>query len=227
MMKRLALIFSVLLILTTGMISIGESIETAPCGTVLASYAGVAARSNLANPDDSCGGRATYGLQYQCVEYVRRFYHLVKGMETREGMMDRRWNGNANTYFKTAAEKGLDAFENGGSVRPKPEDILTFQGGPYGHVAIITVVADDHIEFIEQNFSTTGTGRLAYNPLTNRVENRRVGGELFTVEGWLRPQSERNAPKGPVEAVSNHNPEKQDGVLRGESVDFTPPSSRK
>lgn len=207
MMKRSALIFCALLVFIAGMASTGGSIEIASCGTTLASFAGVPARSNLTNPDDSCGGRATYGLQYQCVEYVRRFYHLVKGIETREGMMNKRWNGNANTFFRTAAEKELDAFENGGSVPPRPEDILTFQGGPYGHVAIITLVADDHIEFVEQNFSPTGTGRLAYNPLTNRVENRRSGGEIFKVEGWLRPQSERNTlPKGPAEAVSNHLP---------------------
>lgn len=207
MMKRSALIFSALLVFLVGMASTGGSIEVAPCGTTLASYAGVPARSNLGNPDESCGGRATYGLQYQCVEYVRRFYHLIKGIETREGMMNKRWNGNANTYFRTAAEKELDAFENGGRVPPRPEDILAFQGGPYGHVAIITLVAEDHIEFVEQNFSPTGTGRLAYNPLTNRVENRKVGRDLFVVEGWLRPQAERNTPpKGPAEAVSNHLP---------------------
>ena len=203
-MKRSALIFSALVVFVAGTASTGGTIEAASCGTTLASYAGVPARSNLVNPDESCGGRATYGLQYQCVEYVRRFYHLVKGIETREGMMGKRWNGNANTFFRTAADKGLDAFENGGSVRPRPEDILTFQGGSYGHVAIVTAVAEDHIEFVEQNFSRTGAGRLAYNPLTNKVENRKAGGETFIVEGWLRPQSDRNAsPKGPVEAVSN------------------------
>lgn len=204
-MKRLALIFSVLAFGMAGLPSVGGSADVGSCGTVLASFAGVAARSNLTNPDESCGGRATYGLQYQCVEYVRRFYHLVMGMETREGMMEKRWNGNANTYFKTASQKGLDAFENGGPIPPQPNDILAFQGGPYGHVAIITLVADDHIEFVEQNFSPTGTGRLAFHPLTNRVENRKVGGELFTVEGWLRPHSDQTVPpKGPAEAVSTH-----------------------
>jgi hypothetical protein len=204
MMKRSILIFFTLIVLMAGMAATGGSVEIAPCGTTLATYAGVPARSNVMNPDESCGGRATYGLQYQCVEYVRRFYHLVKGIETREGKMGKRWNGNANTYFKTAAQKELDAFENGGSVAPRPDDILAFQGGPYGHVAVITRVAEDHIEFVEQNFSPTGTGRLAYNPVTNRVENRKAGGELFIVEGWLRPQADRDVvPKTPIEAVSN------------------------
>lgn len=204
MMKRSILIFSTLVILMAGMASTGGSVEVAPCGTTLATHAGVPARSNIMSPDESCGGRATYGLQYQCVEYVRRFYHLVKGIETREGMMGKRWNGNANTYFKTAERKELDAFENGGLVVPRPDDILAFQGGPYGHVAIITRVAEDHIEFVEQNFSPTGTGRLNYNPVTNRVEHRKAGGELFIVEGWLRPRSDRNVvTQTPIEAVSN------------------------
>lgn len=205
-MKRLVLVFSMLAFGMAGLPLKVESAEVGSCGMVLATFAGVPAQSNLVDPDESCGGRATYGLQYQCVEYVRRFYHLVMGIETREGMMEKRWNGNANTYFKTAAQKGLDAFENGGPIPPKPNDILTFQGGPYGHVAIITVVADDHIEFVEQNFSPTGTGRLAYNPLTNRAENRRIGGELFTVDGWLRPHSDQPVlpPQGSAEAVSNH-----------------------
>lgn len=187
-----------------GSFSPAESVEVAPCGTVLSAYGtpGVMAMSNQGNPDESCHGWGTYGLQYQCVEYVRRFYYLVKGIETREGKMQRRWNGNANTYFKTASQKGLDAFENGGNIRPEPEDILTFAGGPYGHVAIITAVLPDRIEFIEQNFSPTGTGSLPYNPVTNHVENRVTPGETFVVEGWLRPQGENQFKKGPAEPVS-------------------------
>lgn len=190
-----------------GSITSARSSESASCGAVLASYGtpSVAARSNLNNPDDSCAGRSTYGLQYQCVEYVRRFYHLVKGIETREGMMEMRWNGNANTYFKTAEAKGLDAFPNGGVVPPLPDDILAFQGGPYGHVAIITAVFPDHIEFVEQNFSATGAGRLPYNSQTYHVENRSLPGILFVVEGWLRPHTESTSPRGPVETVS-HRP---------------------
>lgn len=207
-MKRSVLILSVLLTVTAGYFSPAGSSSAAPCGTALSSFGSpaVPAHSNLSNPHESCDGWGTYGLQYQCVEYVRRFYFLVKGIETREGKMERRWNGNANTYFRTAAQKGLDAFENGGKVRPQPEDILTFAGGPYGHVAIITAVLPDRIEFIEQNFSPSGTGSLPYNPVTNHVENR-VAGDTFVVEGWLRPHVDPTLPappQGPAEKVANH-----------------------
>jgi len=173
-----------------GFVSTGGSSEVVPCATILTLYKGVPARSNENHPYDSCDGRSAYGLQYQCVEYVRRFYHLVKGVETREGTLEKRWNGNANTYFKTAAAKGLDAFKNGGPTPPLPDDILVFQGGPHGHVAIVTAVTDDHIEFIEQNFSPSGAGRLAYNPATHWVANRAVSGGILLLEGWLRPPSD-------------------------------------
>lgn len=189
-MKRSIRVFFLLAVSIVGIVSTGGSFETVPCGAILASYKGVPARSNLNYPYESCGGRSTYGLQYQCVEYARRFYHLVKGIETQDGMMEKRWEGHAGTYFKTAAEKGLDAVENGGPVPPQPDDILAFRGGPYGHVAIITAVTDDHIEFIEQNFSPTGIGRLAYDPMTHRVADRIVPGGILVVEGWLRPPSD-------------------------------------
>ncbi len=206
-MKRSVWVLSVLSLLMFGVFSPAGGAAASPCGTTLSSFGtpAIPAHSNLADPHESCDGWGTYGLQYQCVEYVRRFYFLVKGIETREGKMDRRWNGNASTYFRTAAQKGLDAFENGGHVRPQPEDIITFAGGPYGHVAIITAVLADRIEFIEQNFSTSGTGSLAFNPVTNHVENRVLPGETFIVEGWLRPHTDPILPpKGPAEKVANH-----------------------
>jgi len=186
--KRLIWLVSLLAVAMGVVVSAGWSFEVVPCGTILASYKGIPARSNQNYPYGSCGGGSVYGLQYQCVEYVRRFYYLVKGIETREGMTEKRWE-HANSFFKTAAGKGLDAFENGGPAPPVPDDILAFLGGPYGHVAIITAVTDDHIEFIEQNFSPTGTDRLAYNPVTHRVADRIVPGGKLILEGWLRAHS--------------------------------------
>jgi surface antigen len=185
--KEWIAVFSLLILFSGGTVSAAGSFEVVPCGAILASYKGVPARSNQNYPYGSCGGRSAYGLRYQCVEYVRRFYHLVKGMETREGMTEKRWD-NANTFFKSAAEKGLNAFENGGPVPPLPDDILVFQGGPYGHVAIVTAVDHDHLEVIEQNFSSTGTDRLAYDPVTHRVADRISPEGKMILQGWLRPR---------------------------------------
>ncbi|MFQ5588915.1 MAG: CHAP domain-containing protein, partial [Nitrospiria bacterium] len=162
-----------------------ESFMDSPCEEPLSSYKGVPARSNEGYPYGSCGGTSVYGLKYQCVEYVRRFYHVVKGIDTR----DDRWEGNASTFFETAEDKGLSAFENGGTMPPRPDDIITFQGGMYGHVAVITAVTDEYIEFIEQNLSESGVGRLPYEAATHQVANRDVPGGKLILEGWLRPQS--------------------------------------
>lgn len=187
--RSVGALFLTLVISFVGLASTIARVEALPCATPLASYKGVSARSNQDYPYDSCDGPSTYGLKYQCVEYVRRFYHLVKGIETRDGMPGRGWDGNADTYFKTAGEKGLEALENGGSTPPLPDDIITFEGGAHGHVAIITAVTDDHIEFIEQNFSPSGTGLVAYDPVTHRVADRPVRDGTLAVEGWLRPQT--------------------------------------
>jgi len=181
----LSLIF---LISFAGLASTISRVEAKPCATPLASYKGVSARSNENYPYDSCDGPSAYGLKYQCVEYVRRFYHLVKGIETRDGMPGRGWDGNANAYYSSAGEMGLEALVNGGPTPPLPDDIITFEGGVHGHVAIITDVTDAHIEFIEQNFSPSGTGLVAYDPVTHRVADRQVRGNTLAVKGWLRPR---------------------------------------
>lgn len=166
----------------------GKPSDGMPCASTLASYKGVPARSNGLYPYGSCQGNSVYGLQYQCVEYVRRFYHRVKGIETRKGVTGKLWAGDAKSYFKTADLKGLHAFKNGGTVAPQPDDIIVFKGGPYGHVAIITSVADGHIEIIQQNFSQHGTGILPYDPATHRVTGPKVPGGRLVPEGWLRPK---------------------------------------
>lgn len=169
----------------TGFVSKPRSFRGIPCATPLATHKGIPARSNQSYPYGSCDGTSVYGLQYQCVEYVRRFYHLVKGIETRE----KNWRGDASTFFQTADSKGLKRFGNGGSVPPLPDDIITFKGGLYGHVAVITAVTDKYIEFIEQNLSQSGMGRLAYDPKTHQVADRELRGGRLILEGWLRPNS--------------------------------------
>jgi len=156
------------------------------CGRVLTSYKGVDVFSNDGHGGEGCAGRGAYGLQYQCVEYVRRFYHQIKGIETREGMMGFRWNGDASTYVVTAREKGLTFYANGGIVAPEPDDILAFSGGLYGHVAIIAFVGPNTVHLVEQNSSTVGEASVSYNPQTHRLEDYWVGSTRFHPEGWLR-----------------------------------------
>jgi hypothetical protein len=115
-------------------------------GTVLGEFEGVtihsAAGFNL---------RGEYGLEYQCVELINRFYAI------RLGHKNMTKHGHADSYFWDSERKGLVAYENGGQEPPKKYDILVFDGGPrdgvVGHVALVTEV--DHrrnvVQIVQQN----------------------------------------------------------------------------
>ena len=95
--------------------------------------------------------RGDYGLEYECVELVNRYYVQVLGHRNMTK------TGHAESYYWDAREKGLIAYNNGESVAPSVHDILVFDGGQddgsVGHVAIVVEVDKERgsITFIEQN----------------------------------------------------------------------------
>lgn len=163
-----------------------------PCGEPLAFYRGIPARSNGDNQftEDSCEipERGLYGLQYQCVEYVKRFYTEALGVDTSN------WrNLNAVDYFENenAENLGLVAFMNGGDTPPAPDDIIVFAGSTRdsaGHIAIVMNVTQTAVNIIEQNWSTQGTAILELSENNGKYEVVRVGSS-YTVLGWLRRTS--------------------------------------
>ncbi|MEM8906683.1 MAG: CHAP domain-containing protein [Bacteroidota bacterium] len=93
-----------------------------------------------------------YGLKWQCVEFVKRYYydHLHHEMPDTYG--------HAKHFFIRHLQDGqrneqrdLYQFRNGGVYQPKVNDILVFVGDEYGHVAIISKVSDTSIEIMQQN----------------------------------------------------------------------------
>jgi hypothetical protein len=82
--------------------------------------------------------RGTYGLEYECVELVNRYYVQVLGHRNMTK------TGHADSYFWDATQKGLVAYPNGSHVIPQKHDILVFDEGDSdgspGHVAIIVDV---------------------------------------------------------------------------------------
>ena len=128
--------------------------------------------------------------KYQCVEYVKRFY--TSAMDVKH-----EWDGtgDAITYYNKANDKGLISYPNGGSVAPKPDDILVFGvkndgSGTAGHVAIITEVGDDYVKIIEQNYNRNNAN--ATLTLRNESKNysippRRVKEDIYRpILGWCR-----------------------------------------
>lgn len=112
-------------------------------GCVLGFYNGV--------PVYQHGGRSTrgeYGLQFECVEFVNRYYVSL-------GFDNLTKTGDADSYYWNAEDKGLERFSNGGSIKPEVDDILVFDftnndGNP-GHVAVIYNVTDKYLCFVQQN----------------------------------------------------------------------------
>jgi surface antigen len=93
-----------------------------------------------------------YGQKWQCVEYVKRFYHQAKGRK-----MPDVW-GHARDYFDPSLpngalnpRRGLVQYRNGGTAKPQPDDLLMFTDTKFGHVAIVTEVTANSLEVVQQN----------------------------------------------------------------------------
>ncbi|MBU1146579.1 CHAP domain-containing protein [Patescibacteria group bacterium] len=146
------------------------------CGESLGTLSGVDAFSNGARGNCTGTGRGFY----QCVEYAKRF----------NGRTGERW-GNANQIFARAERIGLRPFRNGETEAPRQGDAITFQGGRYGHIAIIYEVGSNFITLIEQNWHNI-PGR--FRRLSMNVESGRYtvvsDSRNYTVEGWLRPATD-------------------------------------
>lgn len=124
------------------------------------------------------------GLQYECVEFVRRYYRLAKGCEPGTVCNTAKWigypAGYAGAYFADASNFGLEAHVNGadGTV-PQIEDVVAYTdllAPPDGHVAVVknivpAITPDSWLVYvIEQNVAPTATALpllLTKDPSTN------------------------------------------------------------
>ena len=125
-----------------------------------------------------------YGLKWQCVEYVKRFYYVEKHHRMPDVF------GNAKDFFDPFVsqgglnkQRGLIQYINGGNEKPEPDDILVFTNARFGHVAIVTKVTTNSIEVIQQNEKSS---RQVFT-LTVNNHDYVVGTSLKPV-GWLREQ---------------------------------------
>ncbi len=124
-----------------------------------------------------------YGQKWQCVEYIKRFYHQAKGHKMPEVM------GHAKDFFDdnlpdgaTNSRRGLVQYRNGSTEHPRMDDLLVFTDTKYGHVGIVTDAGDSSIEIIQQNILGHTRQRLSI-VLSN--------GHYFVTSprkpaGWLR-----------------------------------------
>jgi hypothetical protein len=156
-------------------------LDITDCGDSIGSLNGVIVYFNSGGIM-SCDGERnlsvngySYGIKWQCVEFVRRYYYdyLDHEMPSR--------NGHASHYFRDAiasgsinSERNLLQYHNG-DIRPQKNDILVWPGA-YGHVSIVTNVTDSTVSTIAQNI-----GRDCIDILS--LDVNRIGGGC---SGFLR-----------------------------------------
>lgn len=129
------------------------------------------------------------GLQYQCVEFVKRYYYE----HYKHKMPDS--YGHALSFFDAtlsdstySPKRDLFQFKNGSKSKPQIGDLLIYDGhtgNPYGHVAIISNVSDNTIEIIQQNPGPNGPSRATIE-LSN-INNKWTLSQN-RILGWLRKQ---------------------------------------
>jgi len=172
------------------------------CGEVIDIYKGVPARYNgaLHGSLKSCGNGGKYGdgsqaslfamdgLQWQCVEFVRRFYRIAMGCTAGVPCDSTLWQGKANAkdFFapRIAELFKLSRYPNCWKVdvstcdtattAPQVDDIVVFcrlkldgtcEQGNVGHVAIVREVDDSGgdtfgVRLIEQNWDVSASATL-------------------------------------------------------------------
>ncbi len=192
----------------SGEIISDEKVEAPPeelpkVGDIVTNYRSIPVYSNgekytLSYGKNYSANQYYYGQKWQCVEFVKRFYH-----DAFNHQMPSVW-GHAIGYYdptvlhgKLNKDRGMYQFKNGGATSPQPDDLLVFDFAPYGHVSVISAVRENEIEVVQQNIA--GKPRQIY--CLEKIDG------LFTIVaknkpiGWLRLPSEKlKNPVFPVES---------------------------
>ncbi len=126
-------------------------------------------------------GGYNYGMKWQCVEFVKRYYYNRLKHEMPDTY------GHAKDFFNRELRDGdfnkrrnLYQFINGGVFKPAADDIVVYDGDDYGHVAIITEVGEDYLMLIQQNVGTATRHKIPFAKHDNHyyIMNRNVIGFL-------------------------------------------------
>jgi len=165
-------------------LSVGQPIDS--LNGVYVYYNGVV--NNVTGRNTTADGY-NLGLKYQCVEFVKRYYyeHLKHKMPNSYG--------HAKDFFdktlkdgQKSKKRGLTQYTNPGKRKPKVNDLLIFGGttfNKYGHVAIVSKVAENEIEIIQQNPGQYGKSRNTFQLENKDGKWKILNGRIL---GWLRKE---------------------------------------
>ncbi len=144
------------------------------------------------------------GLEWQCVEFVRRYYHQIYNVPTSNSNL-----GNASSWYANYSQLGLLQFRNAGctyecsgviaTTPPQIGDILTSAGSgttetSSGHVAIVGKVTSNQVCAVMQNWSENSSDADGSHcmtmtpsaPYTVSAFDSPSGGNSYPIQGWLR-----------------------------------------
>jgi uncharacterized protein (TIGR03437 family) len=142
------------------------------------------------------------GLEWQCVEFARRYYLQIYGAPTDKSNL-----GNASSWYENYSQLGLLQYQNGGTTPPQIGDILTSAGcstsacgateaakTASGHVAIVSNVTPTQVCAVMQNWSESssdadGTHCMMITPsapYTVAAFDSPSGRDFYPIQGWLR-----------------------------------------
>jgi len=124
-------------------------------------------------------GSSGYGITWQCVEFVQRFW-------AKKGWGPNRWGVNAFQMFDSKPSNAT-SFENGAGTAPVPGDVLVFSQAKfwsYGHVALVTGVSNGFVSFVQQNLGEKWTDKLPISA-QNKIDSQ---GRYPLVRGWIHSQ---------------------------------------
>lgn len=155
-------------------------------GKVLGEYKGVPVCYNVCNESNRKDflyfyKTSNYGLRWQCVEYVKRFY----AEEMKFNINYKPPSAKAKDYYTT--QTGLITHVNGGTEPPRQNDIIVFdkKGDDFGHIAIISNVIGNKVTIVQQNVIDSWTDTCTYNDKTKTVGScPSLPG--YYVLGWMR-----------------------------------------
>jgi len=189
---------SLVLIVLLLQFSFSNSFAADTFGTVVGTFNNVPAYSNCSNSCTSCNNNCKsynyidgnyIGIKWQCVEYVRRYYYIVYGLDLASLHSG---DAHAKTFYDNATTMGLYRYADGGQTPPAVGDILVSDGGNYGHVAIVKSIAGDQLCTIQQNFLNDGNDGDLCLTISETGGNYSIEGfsDGYPIRGWLRaPQN--------------------------------------
>jgi len=203
---------------------LNQSHQPEKCGDSVDWYLGVPVRSNgeVSGTHKLCGAKKTkneYGYEWQCVEFVRRFFGR-DGLNI--GSEDWPNIGHAKDYLANAHLIGFNDYDNDGPEPPAVNDILVFDYEDFGHVGIVTEVTDTHVHIIEQNWWKV-RGDQGKSLTRHQIPISFVGGRYQVGEGPNLVRRKNNGQLSDFRIIGwSRHPETKEVTIDFFASDFVP-----